>query len=48
LAEKTLRPLNDGVLVAESTMTLNRFMETVYLPYAERKKRPSTFFGYLN
>ena len=24
LAEKTLRPLNDGVLVAESTMSLNR------------------------
>jgi hypothetical protein len=48
LAEKTLRPLNDGVLVAESTMTLNRFMETVYLPYAERQKRRSTFVGYRN
>jgi integrase len=48
LAEKTLRPLNDGVLVAESTMTLNRFMETVYLPYAERQKRRSTFIGYRN
>jgi integrase len=44
----TLRPLNDGVLVAESTMTLNRFMETVYLPYAERQKRRSTFVGYRN
>jgi integrase len=48
LAEKTLRPLNDGVLVPESTMTLNRFMETVYLPYAERQKRRSTFIGYRN
>jgi len=48
LAEKTLRPLNDGVLVAESTMTLNRFVETVYLPYAERQKRRSTFVGYRN
>jgi len=48
LAEKTLRPLNDGVLVAESTMTLNRFIETVYLPYAERQKRRSTFLGYRN
>jgi hypothetical protein len=48
LAEKTLRPLNDGVLVAESTMTLNQFMETVYLPYAERQKRRSTFYGYRN
>jgi hypothetical protein len=29
-------------------MTLNRFMETVYLPYAERQKRRSTFVGYRN
>ena len=48
LAEKMLRPLNDGVLVPESTMTLNRFMETAYLPYAERQKRRSTFVGYRN
>ena len=48
LAEKMLRPLNDGVLAAESTMTLNRFIETVYLPYAERQKRRSTFLGYRN
>ncbi len=48
LAEKTLRPLNDGALVAESTMSLNRFIETVYLPYAERQKRRSTFHGYRN
>ena len=48
LAEKTLRPLNDGVLVPESTMTLNRYMQTVYLPYAERQKRRSTFIGYRN
>jgi hypothetical protein len=46
LAEKTLRPLNDGAVVAESTMSLNRFMETVYLPYAERQKRRSTFLAY--
>ena len=48
LAEKMLRPLNDGALVPESTMTLNRFLETVYLPYAERQKRRSTFVGYRN
>jgi integrase len=48
LAEKTLRPLNDGMLVAESTMTLNRFIETVYLTYAERQKRRSTYIGYRN
>ncbi len=48
LAEKMLRPLNDGVLVPESTMTLNRFIQTVYFPYAERQKRRSTFIGYRN
>ena len=48
LAERMLRPLNDGVLTAESTMTLNRFIETAYLPYAERQKRRSTFLGYRN
>jgi hypothetical protein len=46
LAEKTLRPLSNGVLVPESTMTLNRFMQTVYLPHAARQKRRSTFIGY--
>jgi hypothetical protein len=29
-------------------MTLNRFIQTVYLPYAERQKRRSTFIGYRN
>lgn len=48
LAEKTLRPLNDGVLVAESSMSLNRFIETTYLPYVQRQKRRSTYVGYRN
>jgi hypothetical protein len=48
LAEKMLRPLNDGELAAESTMTLNRFIDAVYLPYAERQRRRSTFLGYRN
>jgi len=48
LAEKILRPLNDGAVVAESTMSLNRFIETAYLPYAEQQKRRSTFLGYRN
>jgi len=28
LAERILRPLNDGTAVAESTMSLNQFIET--------------------
>jgi integrase len=48
LAEKTLRPLNDGAMVAESTMSLNRFIETAYFPYAEQQKRRSTYLGYRN
>jgi integrase len=48
LAEKFLRPLNDGALVAESTMSLNRLIETAYFPYAEQQKRRSTYLGYCN
>jgi hypothetical protein len=32
----------------ERTMTLNRFIQTAYLPYAERQERRSTFIGYRN
>ena len=39
LAEKILRPFNHGEVVAESTMSLNRFIESVYFPYAEQKRR---------
>lgn len=48
LAEKSLRPFNDGVVVAESTMSPNRFIESVYFPYAEQQKRRSTYRGYRN
>jgi integrase len=48
LAERILRPLNDGALVAESTMGLNQFIETAYFPYAEQQKRRSTYLGYCN
>jgi integrase len=48
LAEKTLRPLNDGAVVAESTMSLNRFIESAYFPYVEQQKRRSTYLGYRN
>ncbi len=48
LAEKALRPLNDGVVAAESTMSLNRFIESAYFPYAAQQKRRSTYRGYCN
>jgi len=48
LAEKSLRPFNDGVVVAESTMSLNRFIESAYFPYAAQQKRRSTYRGYCN
>ena len=48
LADKLLRPLNDGTLIAESTASLNQFIETVYLPYVEQQKRRSTYLGYRN
>jgi integrase len=48
LAERALRPLNDGVVTAESTMSLNRFIESAYFPYAEQQKRRSTYRGYRN
>ena len=48
LAEEILRPLNDGTSTAESTMSLNQFIEDLYLPYAEEQKRRSTYCGYKN
>jgi integrase len=48
LAEDILRPLNDGTSTAESTMSLNQFIEDLYLPYAEEQKRRSTYCGYKN
>ena len=48
LAERALRPLNDGVVAAESTMSLNRFIESAYFPYAAQQKRRSTYRGYRN
>ena len=48
LAEDILRPLNDGTSTAESTMSLNQFVEELYLPYVEEQKRRSTYCGYKN
>lgn len=38
LAEEILRPLNDGVIRPESTMSLNHFIEISYLPYVADQK----------
>ncbi len=48
LAEEILRPLNDGTSTAESTMSLNQFIEDLYLPYVEEQKRRSTYCRYKN
>jgi integrase len=46
LAEAFLSPLNDGTHKPESTMSLNQFVEELYLPFVQRQKRPSTYNGY--
>ena len=46
LAEEFLRPLNIGTVTPSSGMSLKRFVEDLYLPFAERQKRPSTYDGY--
>jgi integrase len=48
LAEEIIRPLNDGVIRPESTMSLNHFIEVSYLPYVAEQKRRSTYSGYKN
>lgn len=46
LVEEILRPLNNSHYAPESTMTLERFVEALYLPHVAEQKRPSTFRGY--
>ncbi len=46
LVEEKLRPFNNGHYTPESTMALERFVDTIYLPYVAEQKRPSTFRGY--
>src|SRR4051794_2611831 len=48
LADEILRPINDGSQTIESTMTLNNFIESAYLPFAEQHRKSSTFHGYRN
>ena len=48
LAEEIIRPLNDGTIRPQSLMSLNQFIENLYLPYVLAQKRRSTYGGYKN
>lgn len=48
LADAFLLPLNSGSVSPESTMTLERFVEDVYLPFVMAERRASTYSGYRN
>jgi len=48
LADEFLRPINDGTHTPASTMTLNRFIEHVYLPDVENHCQVSTYRDYKN
>lgn len=45
LAEK-LAPVNEGRCSAESTLTVVKYVEQFFLPYAEAELKPSTVHGY--
>lgn len=46
VAEEFLRPLNDRRATPLSVMSLERFVESQYLPSVEQQKRVSTYRGY--
>jgi integrase len=46
IANEILFPLNAGRLRAESAQTVSQFIETMYFPYIQEHKRPSTRKGY--
>lgn len=46
ILEEILRPLNEGKLSPESTLTVARFVEQRFLPYIEAELKPSTVVGY--
>jgi integrase len=48
LAAEIIRPLNDGTIRPQSLMSLNQFIENLYLPYVLAQKRRSTYGGYKN
>jgi integrase len=46
IAEEFLRPINEGLVTPQSSMSIGEFVRTEYLPFVEREKRPSTTRGY--
>jgi integrase len=46
LAQQMLSQVNSDLTAGSSTMLLGDFLTTVYLPYVQTQKRPSTFKGY--
>ncbi len=48
LADEFMRSITRGESRPQGTMSLNRFIEDCYLPYAEEQKRRSTYCGYKN
>ena len=46
LAEEFLRPLNEGRLSPQSTVSVAEYVELHYLPHAKAEYRPSTYAGY--
>ena len=46
LAAEILAPLNRTCVSPLRVMTVGDFVESVYLPFAEQQKRPSTYRGY--
>jgi hypothetical protein len=46
LADEFLAPFNNGSLRADSTMSLDQFIERHYLPFIKSRKKPSTHNGY--
>ena len=48
IADAFLLPINSGSYSTLSTMPIERFVDTVYLPYAKAELRPSTYKGYLD
>src|SRR5947199_99150 len=48
LAHEFVRTHNEATSLVESTMTLNRYGQTMYLPYVKEQKARSTYHGYRN
>lgn|SRR5262249_12206899 len=47
IAEKFLRPVNDGETKPEATQTIAAFGDAVFLPLVQQRVRQSTYRGYV-